>query len=204
VPEISGGVIASIDWRTPRLAYANEPLMFDVAGTPGTPITLMLFDEKTKVLEEITDSIRENGHYYWTTSVSNSTDSFVKVRETKTSGIYSLWGHVAPAKSGVKDNTVYAYDTKDKDQWYYGMDKYMVNSGGIMTYHWVTNIDINFLIDYGVKLLKRGDVEVYSETLDNLLDSYYMCLGDHNWMLNKRYIFSHLILSPDRMTMMGW
>ena len=187
--ENTTGVVDSITWESPRAAYSNETIAFDIAGDAGTPIQLQLVTEYENYIDTRNDWIRSDGHYYWQSEISPNTQAFIRAVEIN-GGMVSDWGHTFAQRETKDWNTTNCVDTQEGHE-RSTMEKFRTDVGRYMYVHWKTNVDgATELNDYNVELWRLGldDDVVYSANLGTLADDYYKHTdADNDSMLNIRY-----------------
>lgn len=193
IEEIDDGVIVSIDWESPRCAYSSQNMCFVVEGTPGTPFVLQLQTEEGVVLSYVDESVYSNGYYMWDTDVTSSYTGFIRVVEVETSSVSSDWGYLyngSPLSNMNVSSAVFTDSNYINEE---QMRSYAVVDGDIATIHWKSNVDVNYLYNYGLSIYQREDESVYStDNLSAFFEDYYLGIEDNEWSVNSRYVVVRL------------
>lgn len=173
-------LVTSVNWTTPRTMYADDDcLVVKFIGDSGALFTGALVNETGTVLEQVDDSVRTDGLYYWEISNIESYSGFVRawaLTDNQTIPIYSKWAYVALAPdSDQRTNDIYSLST-EYPQYDNEFSAYVVQEGDLMFVHWKTNIDGSTeLPDYMLCLRKNGAYSglAFYETLESMHDSYF-------------------------------
>lgn len=188
------GNITDVSWITPRSAYADEAIGFDISGDAGTPIDCSLKDKDGNALFETTDSVRTNGHYYFTASVETDTSNFARCVVTQSSTTVitnSYWGYIAPSPGATMEiNTTSCYDT-DLTHYDYEISTFVLSPQELMKVHWYTNIDgSSELADYDLEIHHQGysTDAIFSENLSYLKDNYWLNTDNNSDVLHIRFM----------------
>jgi hypothetical protein len=186
----SGNSVTSIVWKTLRCAYADEELGFKVAGTAGTAIHLEILKEDSTILDEITDTIRTDGYFYWGASCSTGDEGFIRCTELNHS-VNSEWGYVtSPPDASEIHNYTYATHT-EYPQYDRPFIDYIVDETTPMIIHWKTDIQVSEQTSYSFRLYHLGDSgdTLFNHTLAWLCDNYYKnAYANNDKLAGVRYI----------------
>ena len=181
--------VTAILLSTPSCMYATEPLEFDVQGESGANCTLELRDNTGLVLDSKTDSVRQDGHYWWKIiSLPANYSGFVSVYE-KTFNLQSPWVAVQPSYDSTEANLMTYAASTVYPQYTLPFSTYVVQRGSIMYVHWKTNINMatDNTYDLALKILMNGDAVdgvKYNKTFADLNTSYfqgYSCNTSTHW-----------------------
>jgi hypothetical protein len=170
---VGNEVADNITLETIRCMYADETLSFLVNGDSGANVTLELRDKDDVVIDLHSDSIRVDGIYSWQINVASDYSGFVRVRETNFD-IWSDWVSVVPSPdTSQATNNVYAGFTA-YPQYTTAFSDYVTYDGDLMYIHWKTNVNpATELSDFGLKLMARGNSQVYYNSLQTIATDYF-------------------------------
>ncbi len=174
--------VTSISWLTPRCAYGDGVVWFDILGSPSYILSLQLIDENSQVIKSQAATIGADGHYYWLLSApGNNIDTVARCYEVN-SGKFSPWGYIAPKPSTVQEiNSMNVVDTVHP-QYTYAFSRFMTQKGNMMFVHWKTNMD--WATTNTTHYLR---LEHMGEPNDLLYDNNFLYLLNYYWLCDDTY-----------------
>jgi len=178
----------NITWVSPRCAYDDEAVAFDVAGESGAVINLRLLDKNGAIIASHTDSVRTNGHYYYTTDLPDTCRGALRLIEAKYN-IKSEWGWSALSPDSAEaDPYTYALYT-EYPQYDVAFKDYVVKSGDYLIFHWKTRITTDEYNNASLRIwyLNDSTKEVYNHTLWYLNANYYLSSANNTGLASWRY-----------------
>lgn len=189
-------IAESIEWQTPRCAYADEEIYFIIYGDSGADISLELVNSDGDILDTVDDSIRTDGNYDYLVDLPNDTYGFIRLLET-THNLTSTWGYVMPSPdSDQLGNTIFAVST-EYPQYNYDFSRYLTYENDPFVLHFKTNIQSDEHSDHNLILYSNGDSDnnsiIFNQSFEWLNDNYYNSTANQTFMNAWRFI----IMTPN-------
>lgn len=197
--QVNTGSVTAITWMTPRNCFNNDQFIeFKVtSSTNYLGLSLQLLDVNGNVLQTTTDQIRNNGIFYFITTIPNNYVGYLRCVETSHGGVKSHWGYsAAPIDASVPTNSTMVNKTnypQTKNDW----TNYDVTAqNAVFTVYWNTDMTVGdqsntiFRIYYdGVNYNSNPANTVYSNQFVNLAGSGYQEVDStfQSW-LSKGYM----------------
>jgi hypothetical protein len=185
--------ITGIDWLTPRAAFSDETLGFRIVGYPGAAFDMSLVSENNGVIATSNNTIKDNNYYYWNNiTLPSDLNDWVRCVAVSDYGdtVQSTWGRVELTPSDTQRNLSVSAVSTEYPQFEYNFSDYVKHYNSVNKVYWQTNMVSGDLASYELKILAKGQTDIFSETPAWINTNVYQHVySNNNDMVHWRYLF---------------